>query len=148
MTIVKYFRPVSYSCNGNGRCTCADDETMRDLYYGSRVGYALRTTPEANVFENEKEFRIEMAMPGIRKSNIKISLEKNVLSVTVDQQEHTEGTRTMKEYDFTTSQRSFILPDSVELDRIISRLENGILTIILPKKESEIPKGPTNIQIN
>ncbi len=147
MTIVKYFKPNRYSCNGNEQPDTGI-ETWQDLFFGSQMGNPTVRTPEANIYESAADFRIEIALPGIRKSNVKISIDKEVLSVTINQEDNTEGRMTVKEYDFTTGKRSFILPDSINTDEISSRLENGILTIGLPKKESALPKGQRDIQIN
>ncbi|MBN2274465.1 MAG: Hsp20/alpha crystallin family protein [Bacteroidales bacterium] len=147
MTIIKYFRPDRFSYNGNEE-HYMDNASFRDLFYGPDMENTVRKIPEANVYEAPDAFRIEMALPGIRKSNIKISLDKQVLSIGVDQQENTEGRVTLSEFDITGGKRSFMLSESINTEKISSRLENGILSIILPKKESAIPKGPMDIQIN
>jgi HSP20 family protein len=147
MTILKYYRPNRFSNNGNEQDHC-DQERLQDLFFGSANGNTVARRPMANVYEDTAGFRIEMAMPGVRKSNIKIHVEKEVLSVSIDQKENTEDSIILKEYDFTAGQRSFILPESVNTEKISSKLENGMLDIMLPKKESAIPKGPTNIHIN
>ncbi len=147
MTIIKYFRPDLFSSNGNERAH-HEHESLNDLFFGPAFGNKFPRSLMANAYENDSAFRIEMTVPGVRKSNIRISVEKDVLSVRIDQQEETEGRITLKEYDFTTGQRSFGLPESVNAEKISSKLENGILTLDLPKKESAIPKGPTHIQIH
>jgi HSP20 family protein len=146
MTIVKYFKPAYFPFNGNSFVTSG--------ILNSRSGEApesadfRKTMPGANVFESDSAYRIQLALPGIRKQNIGISLNKDVLTVTVSQQDHDGGTYTLKEYDYAAGERSFFIPDTVATEKISSSLENGILSLLLPKKESAIPKGPVDIQIN
>jgi len=147
MTIAKYFRPDRFSYNGNHH-RYDGDEKLQDLFFGAGISGFTAGIPGANIFESPAAFRIEITLPGIRKSNVKISLDNNVLSVRINQQENMEGKFTMREYDFTTGLRSFILPDSIDTEKINSKLENGILTIGLPKKENALPKGLRDIQIN
>lgn len=99
--------------------------------------------PAVNIKENEKKIEIEVAAPGLKKENFSVQLEKNILTISAasDQQlkENKEGERfTLKEFTFSSFKRSFSLKDNVvEPEKIEGNYENGILRIILPKKEEK-----------
>ena len=104
-----------------------------------KEAHSCRRTPAANILETDKTFEISLVVPGIRKNDIQINLEKDVLSVKYEAPESNEEKNyTRQEFEASSFCRSFILPDSVEKDKISARHENGILNIELPKKEAEV----------
>jgi len=100
--------------------------------------------PSANILENNQGFELQLAIPGIQKEDVKISLEKNILNVSSDKEaapidENTRFTR--REFVFGTFSRSFTLPDTIDTDKIGADFKDGILKITLPKKaETKISK--------
>lgn len=109
------------------------------------------TLPAVNVKENENSFKIEMAIPGKKKEDLKINLENNVLTISSEHKEETEDKNenyTRKEFHYTSFQRSFALPENlVEQDKIEATYENGLLVINIPKKKEAIEKGAKTISI-
>ncbi|KOY85681.1 hypothetical protein AD998_05515 [bacterium 336/3] len=108
--------------------------------------------PAANIKETEDGFVVELAAPGKQKEDFKIELNHNVLSVSSESKiEHEEkdekGRYTRKEFNYSSFQRSFVLPSSVEADKISANYENGILNISIPKKEEVKKKPVRNIEI-
>lgn len=94
------------------------------------------TAPAVNIKESEKGFEIEVAAPGLNKDDFSISLDKGLLTVSSEtkKENNDESDNYMrKEFSFSTFRRSFSLPDSVDMDKIKARHENGILSIALPK---------------
>lgn len=94
--------------------------------------------PAANILENTDSFQLELAAPGMNKSDFKIHLENNVLTISSEMtDEKTEEGKnyTRKEFHYGSFTRSFALPKSIELDKIKADYDNGILKLTLPKKD-------------
>ncbi len=103
----------------------------------------LTYKPAANVREDEKNYTIELALPGFSKDEISISFEDEVLTVTAGHQpkENVEGPKyTWNEFGYKSKyERSFQLPETIDADSINAAFDNGILNISLPKKEVQAP---------
>lgn len=95
--------------------------------------------PAANVRENEKNYFIELALPGFAKDEISIRFEDDILTVTAGHQvkENDQAPQyTWNEFAYKAKyERSFQLPETVDSDQIGATHENGILNITLPKKD-------------
>lgn len=100
--------------------------------------------PSANILENNQGFELQLAIPGIQKEDVKISLEKNILNVSSEKEsaQLDENTRfTRREFVYGTFSRSFTLPDTIDTDKIGADFKDGILKITLPKRaETKISK--------
>ncbi|QIP17308.1 Hsp20/alpha crystallin family protein [Spirosoma aureum] len=102
--------------------------------------------PAVNVKEDTDGYQIDVAAPGLKKEHFKLSLHNGKLTVSTQQQEKTEpGQYTKREFSYHAFSRSFWLPDSFDKEQIQARYEDGILHIVLPKKEEAKPKTPTQI---
>ncbi len=134
MTLVKF---------GNGNTgtalkpwfTDVFDSFMNDAFVSDRL---TTRVPAVNIGETENSFRIELAAPGLKKEDFKISLEKNVLSISVEKRaEDTEENKkySRKEYSYTSFVRSFTLPDTADQTQIDAQYVDGILHINVAKKE-------------
>ena len=99
----------------------------------------LTYKPAANVREDEKNYSLELALPGFSKEEITIKFEEDVLTVTAGHQpkEDEKGPKyTWNEFGYKSKyERSFQLPETLDADNIGAKFENGILMITLPKKE-------------
>ena len=97
------------------------------------------TIPSVNVKETETDFKIEMAIPGQKKEDLKISVEENVLTISCEKKENIEENKdcryTRREYRYHSFSRTFTLPETCETDKISASYEDGILSVSLPKKE-------------
>jgi HSP20 family protein len=96
--------------------------------------------PATNILDKENEIEIMLALPGIKKSEIKIDVEKDILSISSQEKEETEVKEenyARKEFAFNSFCRSFMIPDSVNADKIKAKYEDGILSLIMPKKEEQ-----------
>ena len=94
--------------------------------------------PAANILENPETFQLELAAPGMNKDDFKIHLENNTLTVSAEMEDEKreEGKNyTRKEFYYGSFSRSFTLPKIIDLDKIKADYENGVLKVILPKKE-------------
>ena len=94
--------------------------------------------PLANILEHPDSFELDLAAPGLKKDDFKIHLENNILTISSElKDEVSEESRnyTRKEFHYSTFSRSFTLPRTVDLEKIRADYENGILKVMLPKKE-------------
>jgi HSP20 family protein len=99
--------------------------------------FAVRT-PAVNIAETENEFEVELAVPGLKKEDFKINLEKNVLTVSAEKkaEEVNENKKYSKrEYSYSSFTRSFTLPQSADQNKIEADYTDGILTLTIAKKE-------------
>lgn len=99
--------------------------------------------PSVNITEHENHYLVSLAAPGLKKSDFKIDVTGNILTISSEKQESKEEKEkkfTRKEYSYTSFSRSFTIPETVNTEKIEAAYENGVLTIALPLKE-ETPKA-------
>ncbi|MBK9399346.1 MAG: Hsp20/alpha crystallin family protein [Bacteroidetes bacterium] len=100
--------------------------------------------PAVNISENETMYKLNLAVPGLKKEDFKIALEENTLVVSAERkQESNEKTEryTRKEFSFSSFTRRFSLPENVDQAGIVANYEDGIMELQLPKKAEEKPKA-------
>lgn len=102
------------------------------------------TAPAINVIESEKDYKVEVAAPGMNKDDFNIHLsEDNELVITMEkknenQEEDKENKKYLRrEFSYTKFQQALILPEDVEKDNISASVSEGVLTIDLPKRQPE-----------
>ncbi len=107
-------------------------------------------SPAINVVENEKDFQIELAAPGMSKSDFSIHIENdNELCIKLEKKEDEKKSKKnylRREFSYASYQQTFIIPEEVELDGISASMNDGVLTITLPKKEVVV-KTPAKREI-
>ena len=107
-------------------------------------GFGSKWMPAANIKEEEKEFVVELSVPGYAKKDIHIDVtENNVLQITGEHEEESKeetDSYTRKEFSRGSFARSFQLPESVNTDKITAKCNEGVLVIQLPKKKTAILK--------
>ncbi len=106
--------------------------------------------PAVNIAENEDTFKIEFAAPGLIKTDFKINLNNDVLTVSSEKEINNEESKTnytRKEFNFSSFERTFTLPDSADGDKISAEYKDGILTIDIPKREEAKVKPARDIEI-
>ncbi len=102
--------------------------------------------PTANITETPKEFRLELAAPGLERKDFDIEVENNTLSISAEKKEEKkvrDGEYTRREYSFNSFCRSFLLPANVKDGSIDAKYENGVLRVIIPKMK-ETPVKPVH----
>ena len=110
----------------------------------------FNTTPKANIVEGEKEFGIELAAPGLSKEDFKIKVDEDVLTISVKKEVNNEESNekyTRREFGFTSFERSFTLPETIDQANIAASYESGILNLTLPKLEETL-KPSMEIQVS
>jgi HSP20 family protein len=104
---------------------------------GGLLGRSLNV-PAVNITEQKDDFLISLAAPGLKKSDFDLKVDGNMLTISSEKEEKTEekdARYTRKEYNYSSFERCFTLPDEVSKDKIEARYEDGVLKIVLPKKE-------------
>lgn len=108
-----------------------------------------KTVPAVNVEESKNDYLVSLAAPGLKKSDFKIDVDGNMLTISSEKEENREekdARYTRKEYSYSSFSRSFTLPENVQQDKIEASYEDGVLKLVLPKKE-EAKKQPETKQI-
>lgn len=124
-----------------------------DLYDWSNRHFSTTDTtlPSVNIKESTDEFEVELAAPGFVKSDFNIELNHDMLTISSEKKvenETGEGQQfARREFSYQSFSRSFTLPNTVDNDRIKARYENGILRVLIPKKEEAKPKPARQIAI-
>jgi HSP20 family protein len=94
--------------------------------------------PAVNILEDEKQFLLEFAIPGMKKEDFKINLENQVLTVSSEMKEENEEVKsnyTRREFGYNSFSRSFTVPKNIVADKIKADYKDGILNISVPKDE-------------
>lgn len=114
---------------------------------------ANATAPAVNVKEDDKAYTMEIAAPGIKKEFCRVSInDDGNLAIAIENKvEHKENDHKnhylRREFSYSNYEQSYTLPDDVEKEDISAKVENGILTVILPKAKKEVKKISKNIAI-
>lgn len=130
-----------------------NDFFNRDWMDWSNQNFSLTNTtlPSVNIRESNEAFEVELAAPGMAKEDFKIELNNNLLTISSEkkgEKETKEGKYyTRKEFSYQSFSRSFTLPNVADSENIEARYENGILKIIIPKREEAKQKPLRVIEI-
>lgn len=129
----------------------------RDMNDFFNANHAVSSVPAVNVLEHQDGFRIEVAAPGLKKEDFKLNLNHNNLTISAyqetrkDDQTNEQSTDrekyTRREFSYSSFQRTFTLPTSVDADSIKASYIDGVLTIELPKREEAKVKPARQIEI-
>lgn len=125
-----------------------DDQLFRDFFNGAWKGGSV--SPASNVKESDENYTIELAAPGLDKADFKIKLDERVLSISSEKkvESNNESERyTRKEFQYNTFKRSWNLPENVDTDSISANYNNGILSVVLPKKQDVVKNNNKVIEI-
>lgn len=110
------------------------------------------TLPSVNIKDNADAFTVEVAAPGFVKADFKIELNRNLLTISSDKKVESETKEgevfTKREFSYQSFTRSFTLPQIADGDKIEASYDNGILTVLIPKREEAKPKPARMIEIN
>ena len=129
---------------------------FNDFFGNEWVDKSNVTAPAVNILETEDDFKIEVAAPGMTKEDFKVHInEENELVISMEKKnEHKDedkdkkhkGTYLRREFSYSQFQQSLILPDNVEKEKIAASVENGVLTVEIPKKKETVT-APASRQI-
>jgi HSP20 family protein len=115
------------------------NDIFESMFNDSFLSDRLTTrVPAVNVSETEDHYEIEMAAPGLNKDDFKVKLDRNLLTVSVEQQKQQEENNKQynkREFSYSSFVRSFALPETADDASIEARYADGILHISVAKKE-------------
>ena len=107
--------------------------------------------PAVNVKENNEQFDLELAAPGMEKKDFNIEVDQNVLTISSEkeakEEENVAGLFTRREFSYHSFKRSFNLPETVDYGKIAASYKDGILSVVIPKKEEAKPQPVRKIAI-
>jgi HSP20 family protein len=107
--------------------------------------------PSVNIREDEKNYSLDLAVPGINKNDLKIDINEDVLTISsenkIEKEENSDGYK-RKEFSYSSFCRSFYIPENVNRDKIEANYKDGVLSVILPKQEEEKARLSRQITIS
>jgi HSP20 family protein len=111
------------------------------------------TLPAVNVKENSNEFQIDVAAPGMSKEDFNVNFDNGMLTISSEHEnkkEEKDGEKvTRREFSYQSFQRSFtVAENAIDADKIKASYKDGILHIMLPKREEIKPKPAKEIKIS
>lgn len=145
MTLVKVNNPINKTFDG----------LMNELFnelpvnFGKSLREDVLHFPPANIVEKADQYKIELAAPGMEKSDFNIKLDGKILTISAEKKTEatTENEKMIrKEFGYKAFKRSFTLDEKIDAANITAKYENGILNLELPKKE-EVKGGAKEITI-
>lgn len=114
------------------------DNLFNDSFVSDRL---MTRIPAVNIAETQDAFALELAAPGLEKSDFKINVDKNMLTISADKYEQTASEGKLyskKEFSFNSFSRSFTLPDTVDYNSIDASYVDGVLEVKIGKREDSI----------
>jgi len=118
-------------------------DDLFDEFFGTPDVRDRSWVPRVDVTEHEDRFEVEAEIPGMEKNEIAIEVQDRMLAIRGekkgDEEKKTEGCH-IRERHWGRFERTFTLPDNVEVDKIDAAYKNGVLTIAIPKIEKAKPK--------
>lgn len=108
---------------------------FNDAFVSDRM---ITRVPAANISETPEQYHIELAAPGLKKDDFKLQVDRDVLTISVEQRsENTENQKNYnkREYSYNSFIRSFTLPESADDNNIEAQYVDGVLKINIAKRE-------------
>lgn len=104
---------------------------------GSLMG-RIMTVPAVNIVEDKNDYKVSLAVPGMKKDDFNIDVEGNMLTISSEKEvskEEKDEKYNRKEYSYSSFSRSFTLPEEVNREKIEAKYEDGLLKLVIPKKD-------------
>jgi len=134
--------------------TFFDDFFSRDVFDWTDKNFAAlgSNIPSVNLKETDTKLEVELAAPGMKKEDFKVEIENNILKISSVKEEEKEETRkkdhyVRKEFSYHSFYRSFYLPDAADENKIEANYKDGVLHVIINKKEDAKRKMTKRIDI-
>lgn len=134
--------------------TLVDDFFTKDLFDWSGRNFATigTTLPSVNIKETQKDIKFELAAPGLKKEEFNIEVHNNVLSISSEHREEKEekgdkGKFMRKEFSYKSFSRTFNLPENANADKVDATYKDGILQVIVGKRQTSTPKSSKTILV-
>lgn len=114
-------------------------DIFNDFFENNWMNRTNATAPAINVLDNEKSYEIELAAPGLTKDDFKVCLDhEGNLSIDMEKKQEESGDKKhgrylRREFSYSKYQQIMTLPDDADRDHIEAKVENGVLTVSIPK---------------
>ena len=132
-----------------------DDFFNRDIFNWGLTNFSNTDTtiPAVNIKETADNYEVEVAAPGMTKKDFKVQMEGNVLTISSEKTTEKEGKEDVRynsrEFSYQSFSRTFNLQnDVVDTEKIEAKYEDGVLHLLIPKKEHVKQKAPRLIEIS
>jgi HSP20 family protein len=138
MALIKFPTKAVNTDSVNPFVNSVFDNLFNDSFISDRL---VTRVPAVNITETTEAFAIELAAPGLQKSDFKINVDKNIISISVDKVEESASDDKLyskKEYSYSSFSRSFTLPETVNYSDIDAAYVDGVLQVKIGKKEEAI----------
>lgn len=126
-------------------------EVFNDFFYNNNMPKANATAPAINVLENENEYNVELAAPGLRKEDFDISINNDGdLVIKMEKKNEVKDEKAhylRREFAYSKYEQTLILPDDVNKDEVGARMSDGVLNITLPKLNKTVQKVARQIEV-
>lgn len=127
---------------------------FNDFFDNDWMVKANATAPSINVIDNEKDYEVELAAPGMTKNDFNIHInDEGDLVINMEKKEKTsEKDKNTKKYlrrefSYSKFEQTLILPDDVDKTKIAANVNDGVLTVDLPKVETKEEKASRQIEV-
>ena len=126
-------------------------EVFNDFFYNNNMPKTNATAPAINVLENENEYIVELAAPGLRKEDFDISINNDGdLVIKMEKKNEVKDEKAhylRREFAYSKYEQTLILPDDVNKDEVGARMSDGVLNITLPKLTKTVQKVARQIEV-
>lgn len=126
-------------------------EVFNDFFYNNNMPKTNATAPAINVLENETEYTVELAAPGLRKEDFDISINNDGdLVIKMEKRNEVKDEKAhylRREFAYSKYEQTLILPDDVDKDKVGARMSDGVLNITLPKLNKSVQKVARQIEV-
>lgn len=128
-------------------------EVFNDFFNTDYMPRVSATAPAINVVEDDKEYRVELAAPGMKKEDFDVNINhEGNLTIKMEckreaKEEDKKARYLRREFSFTKYEQTLILPDDVDKEKIVAKVEDGVLTVNLPKVVKEEVKMARQITV-
>jgi HSP20 family protein len=108
----------------------------------------VETIPSINITEEQNDYKVELAAPGMKKDDFNIDIDNNIVTISSEKETETSNGNgkdqknyTFREYNYSKFSRSFSIPDNAETSKITAKYSDGILCLTIPKKAEQVKKS-------
>ncbi len=129
-------------------------EVFNDFFDTDFMPRVNATAPAINVKESEKDYTVELAAPGLTKDDFNVNIDDDGnLHVKIEnksqkKEEDKKSHYLRREFSYSKYEQTLLLPDDVDKAKIAASVNNGVLTVELPKVEQTVVKNARQIAVN
>lgn len=129
-----------------------DDFFDKDFFpFQSKLAKMGTLVPAVNIKETKENYTFEVAVPGVNKEDLNLSVKNGLLTISSEKKEEKEDKKedyTRREFSFNSFSRSFSLPEHIDEDKIQASYDKGVLNLLIPKKEANEDHKNKKIEIS